>query len=807
MKERSLNGKWALRCEEKGICAEAQVPGDIHADLFRAGVIDDPYFGLNHRSLRWVLGEDFVYETTFRAGQEERSAESAFLCFYGIDTYASVELNGVLLGETKNMFLRYDFDVTKLLRDENVLRVYMRSAARIAQSFDCGNYFATFNVPRIFMRKAQCHFGWDWAPDLPGYGIWNDVTLRYGSARRMERLRWYAYEDGAVNFRAELNFGGEDVYFRAEVALRPGASLAEGKTERTVAATGTKNLVNLYVPDRELWWPRGYGGQNLYEYRVGLYAADGTLLDECRGRLAFRTVEAEQHPFGEASVSFTLKVNGVRVYCRGSNWVPAECFTGTMKREKYERLIRLAAEGNFNMLRVWGGGIYERGLFYDLCDEYGIMVWQDFMFACADIPEEDAAFVENCLKEVDYQVDRLAGHPSIVFWCGGNEKTGSCGKMIQHGDYFVDTLLHGRVATLDATRPFLRQSPFSLTDNGNDRTSGESHCSSFEEALTRGMRNYRKAVAEKLTTFTSECAVLGPSVREQFERMFPADKLWPVNEYWEDRFMKNPYATFEFSFAKQEVRFAEELYGQARGLDDFIFKAMSVHAESLQAEADHSRCSAWKNSGFMNWMFSDIWPSGTWAVIDHSLQPKQAYYRLKRCYAPLRPAFAYGQGGETGAYVLNDTREDFAGRFVYGEKRMDGSFVWEKEEDVRIPAGGHVRIGDAPCAAGDYLYGELLCGGARVVKEIVSPTMWADTSFESDYTVRLRRDGRDLLADITANKFLKSLYLHFDRNYEYRYSDNFIDVEAGETVTVRISSAREIDPAALRFSDFAAQEG
>ena len=174
------------------------------------------------------------------------------------------------------MFLRYDFDVTKLLRDENVLRVYMRSTVRIAQSFDCGNYFATFNVPRIFMRKAQCHFGWDWAPDLPGYGIWNDVTLRYGSARRMERLRWYAYEDGAVNFRAELNFGGEDVYFRAEVALRPGASLAEGKTERTVAATGTKNLVNLYVPDRELWWPRGYGGQNLYEYRVGLYAADGT---------------------------------------------------------------------------------------------------------------------------------------------------------------------------------------------------------------------------------------------------------------------------------------------------------------------------------------------------------------------------------------------------------------------------------------------------------------------------------------------------------------------------------------------------
>lgn len=250
--------------------------------------------------------------------------------------------------------------------------------------------------------------------------------------------------------------------------------------------------------------------------------------------------------------------------------------------------------------------------------------------------------------------------------------------------------------------------------------------------------------------------MLGPSVREQFERMFPADKLWPVNEYWEDRFMKNPYATVEFSFAKQEVRFAEELYGQARGLDDFIFKAMSVHAESLQAEADHSRCSAWKNSGFMNWMFSDIWPSGTWAVIDHSLQPKQAYYRLKRCYAPLRPAFAYGQGGETGAYVLNDTREDFAGRFVYGEKRMDGSFVWKKEEDVRIPAGGHVRIGAAPCAAGDYLYGELLCGGARVVKEIVSPTMWADTSFESDYTVRLRRDGATCLPTSRRTNFLKA---------------------------------------------------
>lgn len=804
MRERSLNGQWSLQCEAKNIHVSAQVPGDIHADLFRAGIIEDPYFGLNHRALHWVLGENFVYETRFCAEEEELSAESAFLRFYGIDTYASVELNGVTLGETENMFLRYEFDVTRLLRRENVLRVRMRSTARVAQTFDCASYFATFNVPRIFMRKAQCHFGWDWAPDLPGYGIWSDVTLCCGSRRRIGALRWYAFPDGSVNFRAELNFGGEDVYLKAEAALFPGKPLAAGKTECTVAATGMKNLVNVYVPQPKLWWPRGYGKANLYEYRVGLYAADGTLLDERRGRFAFRTVEAEQLPFGDANRSFTLKVNGVRVYCRGSNWVPAECFTGIMRQEKYERLIRLAAEGNFNMLRVWGGGIYERDRFYDLCDEYGIMVWQDFMFACADIPEEDAAFVENCLREVDYQVERLAGHASIVCWCGGNEKTGSCGKMIQHGDYFVDTLLHGRVATLDPTRPFLRQSPFSWTDSGNDRTSGESHCSSFEDSLAKGMRNYRKTVAEKQTSFTSECAVLGPAVREQFERMFPADKLWPVNEYWEDRFMKNPYAAIECSFAQQEVRFATELYGAPRGLDEFIFKAMSVHAESLQAEIDHSRSRAWKNSGFMNWMFSDIWPSATWAVVDHSLEPKQAYYRLRRCYAPLRPAFVYEAGGETGAYVFNDTRKPFSGRFVYGEKRMDGSFVWREERAVRIPAGGHVRVGAAACAAKNYLCGELLRGGKRVVKEIVSPTMWADIAFESDYTVRLRRDGKGLLAAVTANKFLKSLYLYFKENGDYAYSDNFLDVEAGETVTVRISSAREIDPQALRFCDFAA---
>ncbi len=809
--------EWTISFDGKTI--PAQVPGDITMDLYNAGLVKNPYFGLDYKDVEWVARRDFTYKTVIFADDKTLENESVSLVFDGVDVFADVYLNGVRLGSTENMFLRYSYEIRDLLRKgENELTVEMRSTLAAMDKIDSTGYNATFNKERVFVRKAQCHFGWDWAPKICAYGIWNDVYTECGSKQKINDVYVVADDKGNAAFFTELNYNVNGVYddLGAEVKGSYEEKLndklhfyvsdkpfGEATVRKTVEVTGKKNFACFANKSAELWWPVGYGEQPLYNYRVELERG-GKIISVKSGRFAYRSVNLKEEPKGDSLYGYRLQINGVDVFVKGSNWVPIECFTGVVKDDKYRRLVSLAKDGNFNMLRVWGGGIYEKDIFYDLCDELGLMVWQDMMLACADIAEDNAEWVSNMLAEVDYQVKRLRNHPSLVYWCGGNEKTGCYGRCITKGEFFTDVTMRGFVTNLDRTRPFAKQSPCSWTDLGNDISSGESHHNSFEAALAEGMDKYRALIARDIVPFVSEAALMGPNSVETTSKIYPPDKLWPMNEIWNDRLMKNPYSTSMMTFADRELYYAETLYGKAKNLTDFTFKGMTAHAEGMRAEAEFTRSNKGVSSGFMNWMYSDIWPQGTWATVDYYCEPKQVYYQMKRSYAPVLVTFVQNADGKTELVVINDGLTPVNIDITYGVRTLSGETLSEETASVKnLRNGARKFVTGLTCKANEYLYIEYTVDG-RKHTNVYSPSMWSDCSFDGDYEVKTKQiDEKHATVTIAANKFAKGVFVHLKDNYKYRYDDNYVDVQAGESRTINVTGDEPFDVNDVIIDDFA----
>lgn len=823
--KRAINGNWRLYRDD-GMEVPAHVPGDITADLYRAGRIADPFFGLEHKKLGWILQTDFTYEASFDVDEDIWNCEDICLVFDGIDLFAEISLNGEPLGTTENMFLQYRYSVKeRLQRKHNILKVRMLSTKRKMSEIDTEDYWGIFNDERLFIRKAQCHFGWDWAPDMPGYGICKPVWLTGENRHRVSDVSVRAYNDGALCIVTELNYDVRPMTDRYgkpmeiipdevkhdrlvyKVSCRPQISwnreLSDSEEyliyEQQVQSN--RNFVNFKIESPQLWWPSGYGGQPMYAYCVELIR-DGKILDCRTGSFAFREVCMEQRPVTAERLECKFVVNGMPIFAKGSNWVPMECFTGEMRRKKYEKLLSLAKDGNLNMLRVWGGGIYENDDFYDICDRLGIMVWQDMMFSCADIPEEKPAFIEMMKKEIDYQIRRLRQHPSIVLWSGGNEKVGSVCKQISHGDFFVDVILPGMIRNLDESRPVVKQSPFGMTELANDMTSGDSHISAYEAGLEKGIDKYRDFVSANMASFVSECTVMGPASLSCYKKMLPEDKLWPMNEYWDDRLADNPYAVVRMSFARKQKLYADSMYGTCRSVEDFICKGMTVHAELLRAECEYARHNKGNTWGFMNWMYSDTWPSGSLSLVDYYGEPKQVYYQMKRSFAPLLVTFVQNSEGQTVLSIVNDLPQEVSGGLVYGRKSLDGAICWSNAVQVSVSANGRISmaITEDDNQEDSYLYVKGSLNGQEL-SNVYSSKMWTNCRFESDYDYSVCEESGGLIVTVRAHRFAKGVTLLLPENEKFVYSDNYFDLEAGDEKTVYISGAAS--KGELRVTDFA----
>ncbi|HID08106.1 MAG TPA: glycoside hydrolase family 2 protein, partial [Armatimonadetes bacterium] len=423
MDKQCLDGEWEFRRVNDSEWLPATVPGCVHTDLLALGRIPDPFISDNERHVQWVAEADWEYRKRFHANSTLLNHQRVFLECDGLDTIAQLRLNGRVIGHADNMFVRWRFDVTDLMRDaENSLIVRFTSPLKYARPllkrdplFSPGH-----SLPGApYVRKSPCQYGWDWGPKLPTMGIWRHIRLAGYSIARIDdvHIRQRHLRTGVrLNVRVVLErWEAVPVTIQLRVTS-PNGEVYEAS--RTIKGIENDATLAVTITNPKLWFPNGYGEQPLYTVAIEVYA-DGRLLDSATRRIGLRTLKLVQRPdrYGE---SFVFVINGIPIFCKGANWIPADVFPSRVTRERYEHLIRSAVEAHMNMLRVWGGGIYEDDCFYDLCDEYGILVWQDFMFSCSVYPG-DEEFINNVKREAMDNIRRIRHHPCLALWCGNNE--------------------------------------------------------------------------------------------------------------------------------------------------------------------------------------------------------------------------------------------------------------------------------------------------------------------------------------------------------------------------------------------------
>lgn len=805
-----LSGQWLLK--NKSYSVPGNVPGDVTDDLYRAGVVGDPYFGDNYKSCGWATREDWTYEREFVIDDLSLLSEETYIRLEGVDTFSDVWVNGTRVGATRSMHREYRFPVNGLLKEgKNRIAVELYNVYDQMGAEEQTKYDSIFCANRIFVRKAQCHFGWDWAPQFPGYGIYRDVSLVSEKKCAVREASVQADINGDVTFR--IAFGDK---FEGEVEV---SVSFEGKevARATRKAACKKLIVNLRVGEPKLWWPNGYGEQPIYDYTVRQLSGDEKT--EYKGRFGFRRIELERKVLDGSNLGFGFKINGREIFCRGSNWVPAECMTGRLKDEKYYALLKAAKDANINMLRVWGGGIYEKDCFYDYCDRMGIMIWQDFMFSCSELPEDDPDFLREITDEAVWQVKRLRNHPCMTYWCGMNEIRGAfCELEERYSAFTLHYLLRGITAELSPDIPYERTSPYCFADTENDVSEGDCHnnlsevClfdASFKgfdkfeydpqkerSALKERIKNYERYLEGTVSNFSSECAVLGMCNYGSLVKFTPEEQLRLDSDFFEKRFLGNPYTYVMPTFYERQKTLAEAMYGRAESLKELVKKANKAQADIIKTEIVYCRVNG-RSRGFLNWMYNDIWPTGTWSVVDYYLSEKPAYYEMKRCFRPLM-AEIIRIGDKYYLCLANDGAEPLAVSAETGTKKYCGESVSKALFEGSVSAGGSLKA-ELNAAAGDYLFASGTFGGVPFCATY-DLGRYREEPLKPKYSVSVKETGEGVYeAEVRAESFLPCFKISAGENAEV--SDNFFDMAAGEVKRVEIRTKES--PGRFAYATFA----
>ncbi|MDH7487382.1 MAG: glycoside hydrolase family 2 protein [Anaerolineae bacterium] len=715
----NLDGKWRLRdfTPGQGMAAgahlpdhddadwhPASVPGDVHTALVEIGRLAPPFYNMNAETCQWVEGQEWWYRTTFEAPSGQDDAQARYLLtFDGLDTLATVYLDGAEIGRHRNMFIAATFDVTEHLRlgERNTLAVRFDPVVASVAGREIKGQWGQ-NPERVWVRKAQCNFGWDWAPRLVSVGIWQGVTLRRYTGARLSGV---FFKTTAISPQAAEATVVVEAEQWADVPMEAQISLSRGEQQLTKQAplTNGRAQVAFTIPDPALWWTHDLGEPALYELEAALQAGGKTLDTHCE-QVGIRTIQVDQSPDPEepGSKFFTFVLNGVKLFAKGANWIPADSFVAQVDEARYRDLLELAVEANVNMLRIWGGGIYEKDAFYRLCDELGILIWQDFMFACALYPDSDPDFMAEVEREAEAVVRRLRNHPCLAIWCGNNENDwiddmvnwqrpgrDSPGKRIYH------ELLPPIVQRLDGTRLYWPSSPYGGNDH-NDEREGDRHNwqvwhgavypRRFGEMPRRDISpagiSYRH-YAEDPARFISEFGMHAAPALETLRRNVPATALR----------LGSPELLYR---NKDEPKGKGDLLMLAhtdlpRSLQEYLDFSMICQAEGLKFGIEHYRRRKFHCSGALFWQWNDCWPGLSWSVLDYYLFPKAGYFYAKRAYAPVLASFKEEVGG-VSLWITNDTLEDFVDTVTVFHGDFSGQKLYEEALEVRMPANASVKV-------------------------------------------------------------------------------------------------------------------
>lgn len=647
MKKVDLCGAWTL-WDDTGKQYSASVPGCVHTDV--AG-IENLYWRDNYEKYLWIEEKDWIYKREFNLDSVKNNA---FLVFECLDVYCDIYLNGVHVKYCDNMFIPHRINVDGILKTgKNELEVRFYSPTEKVK--DCEKREAAFTAERLNTRRVQCTYGWDWVARFLTCGISRPVYLEFDDEFRIDNV--YVYTDTVDEYGAVVRVSGQAANYDPGSMVNIAITAPDGseiyKKKEYITTRDFDETICIENP--ELWYPAGYGAQPLYNLKISY--AEGSFNQKFGIRTVRilenpdmpgseyynkclelkKTPSAEEYDQNEEFTGFILIVNGVKIMCKGSNWVPIEPLVSEEKTDKITTVLELAKECGTNMLRVWGGGKFEQPHFYDECDRLGIMIIHDFLMACGEYPDGEQWFIDELLKETEYAAKLLRNHPCLMWWHGDNENAinGSFEDKIYKGKRAAYKGILPVLKKYDYTRRFLPSSPYGGKKFAS-KTAGTTHNTQylsyiFDYIDDESMQDYKEYFNTYCARFVSEEPTMGAVCEESLLKMMTQEDIHHKDmKMWYTHTQSNPALKHELM--DYMVTFAEKVLGEFSDTYDRYFKFKYVQYEWIRITFENIRRNKWFSSGIIYWMLNDCWPAAAgWSLIDYYCMPKASFYSFKRC--------------------------------------------------------------------------------------------------------------------------------------------------------------------------------
>ena len=813
VKNRELNDGWRFRQGRSEIWYPATVPGTVHTDLMENELIEDPFFRLNERSVQWIDKEDWMYETTFSVSAQEMSETNQQLVFNGLDTYADVYLNHHLLLNADNMHRTWIADVKgKLKEGDNLLEVYFHSPVKIdLPKYDMYDY--TFNTGpdqsqngglmhktiSIFARKAGYHYGWDWGPRLVTSGIWRPIELQTWSGVRIEDVQYIqrAVDAARANLSTIVEIQSDTDIPAAKITISYDGKKAVSR--KTALKPGINRIqIDYDVKNPRLWWSNGLGEPALTEFRVEV-AHGGVFADSSTEMIGLRSLKLVHEPDKDGHCLY-FELNGKPVFAKGADMIPLDNFLPRISKVRYEKHVLDAKAVNMNMLRVWGGGVYEDDYFYELCDRHGIMVWQDFMFACSTYPA-DSAFLANIRQEAIDNVKRLRNNACIALWCGNNEcqdvyygwgnrynyyKEKGVEELTtrQFKDMYFRTLpeVVNEYGGGVAYRP---SSPYAFEDTPSDGINGDAHYwGVWHGRDSIGHYNNERA------RFFSEYGFQSFPEFESVKIYAPQERDWNINS---EVMMAHQRAG---SYANNLIReYMDEEYRTPSDFQTFLYVGSILQGDAIKTAIEAHRRDMPYCMGTLVWQHNDCWPVASWAGRDYYGRWKAQQYYSRAAYDDILVS-PLVRGDSISVTVVSDRREATEGTVTLKSLAMDGTVLASRKCDYTAdPLSSQMVINEA--------LGELLGGKKR--NEVIFYATFNDRNKEysniayatkhkymaypkPSYNLEIVRAGDGYDVKIGSDVFARGVFLSID-GIDNFFSDNYFDVLPGGYKMVHVRTS------------------
>lgn len=673
----SGNNILPLQLKKKGIknnqLLPATVPGTIHTDLINNKLIDDPYFSDNEVTMNWISECDWVYQTEFNF--KKKSDSDIDLIFEGLDTICDIYLNNKKLGSTDNMFLTYKYNVKNILKNKNLLKVVIKSPVKysLKQEEKFGKIPVALNSSRVYIRKAQYSFGWDWGPSFPTSGIWRNVYLEEWNEAKIENVTFNTNKIekkfAEVEIGVNLNLQNHSNLL-LEISIS-NDTFSKVNVSKIISSNNYKSKFRITNP--KLWWPNGEGEQNLYQLDIKIIK-DGNVIDVISKNVGIRTIKLVTKE--NSKQTFKLNINNKDIYAKGVNWIPSDSFLPRVSNNKYSELLSLAKNANINIVRVWGGGVYEDNKFYELCDQLGLLVWQDFMFACASYPEH-SDFIENVKEEVRQNVLRIQHHSCLAIWCGNNEnewiwaqeQKSSYKEMPGYNIYhkIIPTLL----SEIDPGRSYWPSTPFGFDVDPNSFTSGNTH----QWNIWSKWIDYDEVKYDE-SLFVTEFGFQGPANKSTLEKYIPVKDRFITSEIFE-------HHNKQVEGPERVLKFLANHFPVKTEWDNYLYLTQLNQGLSLKTCLEHWRTNG-RTNGSIIWQINDSWPVVSWSIIDYELQPKLSYYFVKKSFAEQMIYFIDNKK-QIEVHLLNQNKELIKGRLRLSIiDGASGEIIKERFDEVNI---------------------------------------------------------------------------------------------------------------------------